>query len=427
MSGRHSPQDAADFHDSPAYTFPPSPWHGKWIWAPDSQPGDGRQVVALRHVLELDAVPESMPARMSAVSRYALWVNGIEVSRGPVRANPRRQPYDDLDLAPHLRPGVNVIAALVWRYDGAKPWWTPLSFLANDLHEGAFVFEAAGIGTGSHWQARALPGWGEEVSDRLSGRGVEHADTRSLPADWLTAAAVDWPRALTRRAVTTGEPGRAEPPSFPGGPLEPRPIGRPDPADVVLRSAGTAGPAHVHLAERIESGTLVVDASGPAGATVTVRVAEFLDADGLPAPSEHDACFAVTLDGTRRTTESLDLYGFRGALVETTAGAVVHELAVRTRTHPASGGTFQSSDPRVDQIWAVGRRTVTLCSSDAYIDCPTREQRAWVGDAVVHQMVDFATSTDWRLARWYPRLAASPRARGRTRACGRWRNVSART
>ena len=60
---------------------------------------------------------------------------------------------------------------------------------------------------------------------------------------------------------------------------------------------------------------------------------------------------------------------------------------------------------------------MSICSLDAYVDCPTREQRAWTGDSVVHQMVDLTTNADWRLARWHPR---SPRRRAPT-ACCRWR------
>ena len=53
-----------------------------------------------------------------------------------------------------------------------------------------------------------------------------------------------------------------------------------------------------------------------------------------------------------------------------------------------------------------------LNSLDAYTDCPTREQRAWVGDAVVHQQVDLATNEDWGLARNYLELSDSPRPDG---------------
>ncbi|HZX05900.1 alpha-L-rhamnosidase C-terminal domain-containing protein, partial [Kribbella sp.] len=57
-------------------------------------------------------------------------------------------------------------------------------------------------------------------------------------------------------------------------------------------------------------------------------------------------------------------------------------------------------------------RTVDLTAHDAYVDCPTREQRAWTGDAVVHQSVDLVANQDWSLARWNPQLSAQPRVDG---------------
>ena len=46
------------------------------------------------------------------------------------------------------------------------------------------------------------------------------------------------------------------------------------------------------------------------------------------------------------------------------------------------------------------------------MDCPTREQRAWTGDGVVHQMVTLAANRDWRLAKRYVELGNSPRSDG---------------
>ena len=128
-------------------------------------------------------------------------------------------------------------------------------------------------------------------------------------------------------------------------------------------------------------------------------------------PEEFGAQF--TFDGSRRSIETFDAYGLRVARVAASAGVTVYAVTVRERLAPVTGAAFfECSDPVLEQIWSVGRRTVSLCSFDAYLDCPTREQRAWTGDAVVHQMVDLTTNADWRLARWYPHLAASPRADG---------------
>src|SRR5438046_3812804 len=101
--------------------FPPGRWRARWIWAPGRV--EGRHSVALRRVVSLDHVPSMVPARLSAVSRYTLYINGAQVSRGPVRADPRRQPYDLVDLTPHLRTGDNVIGVIEWRYDGPTAWW----------------------------------------------------------------------------------------------------------------------------------------------------------------------------------------------------------------------------------------------------------------------------------------------------------------
>ena len=83
-----------------------------------------------------------------------------------------------------------------------------------------------------------------------------------------------------------------------------------------------------------------------------------------------------------------------------------------TTTPSPAKPIFSSSDPELDQLYRAGVRTTELNSFDAFTDCPTREQRAWVGDGVVHQMVHLVANEDWRLARNYVTLGASPRADG---------------
>jgi hypothetical protein len=96
------------------------------------------------------------------------------------------------------------------------------------------------------------------------------------------------------------------------------------------------------------------------------------------------------------------------------AGEVtVRDIAVNESHYPFTGGAgFSSSDPELERLYRAGIRTTELNSFDAFTDCPTREQRAWVGDGVVHQMVHLAANEDWRLARNYVTLGASPRVDG---------------
>jgi hypothetical protein len=70
---------------------------------------------------------------------------------------------------------------------------------------------------------------------------------------------------------------------------------------------------------------------------------------------------------------------------------------------------FECDDPALNKIWRVGARTLELCSTDAFIDCPGREQRAWLGDSYIHALLTYTTNTDWRLVRRHLRICADSR------------------
>jgi alpha-L-rhamnosidase len=57
--------------------------------------------------------------------------------------------------------------------------------------------------------------------------------------------------------------------------------------------------------------------------------------------------------------------------------------SVSTRYPAVAEGAFECSDPLLNRLWEVGRHTVNECMHDAWVDCPGREARQWVGDAVV--------------------------------------------
>jgi len=404
--------------------FAPGRWRASWIWADDAHlPKTVRRHVAMRTTFDqpapaLNDTPERarVRTRMCADSGYALWVNGREVARGPVRINPRRRRYDTLDLGSHLVTGTNTIAVLTCFYGVANAWWMPAPTEHSKIDSGGFVLEAElGDGrwltTDGTWRARLLDGWSSTAGDGTSGRGQELADLASLPDGWHAGGFDDtgWAQAEVLSALGLGEPGRPEPPSYPHGPLEGRPIGWP----TVVRAALEPGAGGTFLAGRVVAGTVELDVEGPAETEITFRTAEHVAPDGSFLPGQEVLGANVVLDGTRRTFETFDTYGLTGLRVVAPDGVTVHSAAVQERLYPVEGDAFfECSDENLNRIWAVGRRTVTLCSFDAYVDCPTREQRAWTGDAVVHQMVDLTTNTDWRLARWHPLLTAGPRPDG---------------
>ena len=94
-----------------------------------------------RKTFMLDHPPDRAPARITADSRYILFVNGRELGRGPIRSQFRRLHYDMYDLAPYLVAGENVIAVHVKYYGQEKAFWMPATPNRTLGRGGVVVFE----------------------------------------------------------------------------------------------------------------------------------------------------------------------------------------------------------------------------------------------------------------------------------------------
>jgi hypothetical protein len=228
-------------------------WRGHWIWteppaissSPFTGPDDAKaraQAHGLfRKSFALEQVPECAPARITADSRYVLFVNGEEVFRGPVRSQPRRMHYDLFDLAPHLKVGENTIAVYVRYYGAANSYWIPAVANMALGKTGVLVFEAnvfasrlddAGwlVSDGS-WKAMTSNAWSEPPAGRGpvgGGVPVEIFDAGSFADGWEQPGFDDsaWGNAAPVPAVHIGGFARTQPPTDPYGPLYPRPIAR---------------------------------------------------------------------------------------------------------------------------------------------------------------------------------------------------------
>ncbi|MCA9916353.1 MAG: alpha-L-rhamnosidase N-terminal domain-containing protein [Anaerolineales bacterium] len=457
-------------------------WRGHWIWVPEEPivPGpafgldphfQAKESHGLfRKTVHLDQVPSRVPARIAADSRYALFVNGEAVYRGPIRSQPRRMHYDLFDLAPFLQPGANVLAVYVRYYGSPKSFWQPAVPNMTLGKSGVMVFEAdfgpAGwIVSDESWKARKSDAWDstwqtEATGHVAGGVPLEVFDARQLPHNWHSADFDDsnWGNAHFVPAMHIGGFARTQPPTDPYGPLFPRPIAQLDgarqqPAHIQTATlTGQIDPAIGDPVRRVEAAlefpaistdestlplTLDIPANGCArlifdmGRIVSGLVQFSLEAPAgtildfsyveipITGPSRFLGQHAGTRYIARGAHDQLQVFdsnGFRYAylVVHGVAGSVIlTDFAVQEHVYPwQEGASFSCSDDELNRIFTAGIRTVQLNSHDAFIDCPTREQRAWVGDSVVHQMVHFATNTDWRLAQHYLTLGNSPRSDG---------------
>jgi alpha-L-rhamnosidase len=457
-------------------------WRGHWIWVPEEtikpgnaftpEPAAGKEAHGLfRKIVQLDSVPERVPARVTADSRYALFVNGQEVFRGPIRSQPRRLYYDLLDLAPYLRVGANALAIYVKYYGTPKSYWMPAVPNMTLGKTGVLVFEAdlgaAGwLASDATWKARKADAWfddggGDHDSPVGSGVPIEVFDAQRFPHNWQAAGFDDssWGTAQVVPAVHIGGFARSQPPTDPYGPLYPRPIAPlggalkmpatlqvetlAEAVDVAIKSpvrrveaalglpiSGTARGAQLPLTVDVPAGgtaRVILDMGGIVSGFVQFELnapaGTMLDLSYVEEPVTGPSRLLGTHAGTRYIARGehdrfqvFDSNGFRYAyiLVHRVQGKVtLQKFAVQEHLYSwQDGASFECDDAELNRIFTAGIRTVQLNSHDAFIDCPTREQRAWVGDGVVHQMVHLATNRDWRLAWHYVTLGNSPRSDG---------------
>lgn len=158
------------------------------------------QVRLFRRVFDWTGGAGSAPVivHVSADSRYVLFCNGVRVCRGPAKGDIHHHFYDTCDLTPHLRPGRNVLAALVMdmsrvahRPSALGPPCSVMTYVGGFLLQGELpgvTGEAARLDTG-------LPGWKVVVdtAHRFQNDGTrfegyhgyfEHLVSKELPTGW---------------------------------------------------------------------------------------------------------------------------------------------------------------------------------------------------------------------------------------------------
>jgi len=185
------------FHD-------PKPFNGQafWIWTrggvtvPVHRPDSPYRTAYFRRGFDVADESAALTVHVSADSRYILYLNGEAVARGPAKGDIRHHFYDTVELGERLRPGRNVLAAVVVSYASSWPHPVQLGAPCSVMTvSGAFVLdgelvEAAGVRslrTDSQWQALADISYGHgaaEGDDQVYAGLCERLDGRTYPRGW---------------------------------------------------------------------------------------------------------------------------------------------------------------------------------------------------------------------------------------------------
>lgn len=418
-------------------------WEAKWIVAAGTDPF-GFGIYHFRKTVELPARPERFVVHVTGDNRYQLWVNGTRVVWGPARGDLNHWRYETVDLAPHLRAGRNVIAAVVWNYSDQAPE-SQITWRTGFLLQGDTKAEHI-LNTDESWKAIRNPAYSSIPFTHAQMRGYyvvgpgERFEGEKHPWGWEQPEFDDasWAKAepVVKDGRASGSPrGSQDSPNR--WLLVPRSIPlmeeRPERLASVRQSSGVTAPpgfpkeavsfaipANTQARLLLDQSYLttaypVLQYSGGAGATIKMGYAEALYNAGARRGDK----------GNRNEIEGKEFVGNYDLIVSSGGSKRVYsplwwrtyrylELTIETKGEPLtiedlSGiytgypferkSRFDAGMPLLSQILDVGWRTARLCAHESYMDCPYYEQLQYGGDTRIQALVSYYTSGDARLAR----------------------------
>lgn len=329
--------------------------------------------------LRLSHKPNSAKARIAADSKYWLWINGklvvLEgcVKRGP---NPHDTYYDDVDIAPYLEKGRNLISVLIWYY-GKDGFSYKMSGKA-----GAFMdckFDDGGqLVSDNSWRAILHPAFstssGKEPNFRLPESNICF-DARKDILGWENTYQDSWPY-----AVEIGSEGSA-----PWNRLRPRIIpmwkdfGLQDYVSTDLRR----GEIMDTLVCRLPYDAQVMPwlkAEAPSGLHVQMFTDTYIigKARELSVRAEY-----VTADGVQMYENKSWMSGNVVYYVYPKNVKIMRVQYRETGYDTEFAGSFSCSDKFYNRLWRKAQRTLYVNMRDTYFDCPDRERAQWAGDEVI--------------------------------------------
>ncbi|MDA3823446.1 MAG: glycoside hydrolase, partial [Bacteroidales bacterium] len=99
-------------HEGKDFSMLKHAWKAQWITHPTESTLD-YGVFNFRKNFEIKSLPKEFIIYVSADNRYRLYVNGVYIVNGPSIGDINNYRYETIDIAAHLKPGKNVIAAEV--------------------------------------------------------------------------------------------------------------------------------------------------------------------------------------------------------------------------------------------------------------------------------------------------------------------------
>ena len=410
----------------------------KWIWT-NPQQTLNRESVFFRKKIRFDKFPEAYPVCISADNRYKLYINGENIAKGPLKSGKEEQYYDVVDIAPFLKAGENIISAHCIHYPndyylGATFRGGPSSITHSC--RGGFLLESPDGQADTNESWLCLEDLSYTFVDpvfAVCAPDFEIIDAGKYPGGWMLSDFDDggWCKA----EVVCGSDGWDSKCMTPIWNLQQRDIPMLSEEEKtfsgISKSEGGVDFSPLLSGERVtvapntecyadfDAGELVtayvyLDALAQAGGQIEMLYCESYYTrcdDGHHRKRRRDNSEGILIgevdklvlaDGRLEYSPFwFRTFRFLRITVKTgDAPVTVSGFKMFHTTYPLDiTAQFNSSDPAMNEMWDISKRTLNCCMHETYEDCPYFEQLQYLMDTTIQTVLNYNLSRDDRLAR----------------------------
>ena len=432
----------------------------RWIW-PGSNIYLHNNFARFRHDFAVPAIPESAPLFITADKAYKLYINGQYVCRGPARGYQSHWPFDEIDVHQYLQQGHNWISVEAYNPGISTFQYLHMgraAFLCAAEWDGVAIYTDEWNG---NWKFGRSPGhavntamltvqmeFQEDFNTTLDNRSwiysADFKDSLISESSWpcegngmpfgqppydtvepreipMLSEEIIVPEKLLVYNKGVSEKGYSTCPNITWhfcekelpkikewcNASELKSNKTTDSLEIEMPVTGTGHFTAVTIdLGQNTPGTQIVEVQGATGN-------EIIDFHNLQYIVDRQPVFVkpsgalIAISNRLRLTqgscqhEFFHITGVRHVVmvVRDASTPLKIKLSWRTALYPFKmQGAFKCSDETLNQIHAICRHTQRVCSIDAYIDTPWREQGQWWGDARIQIRNTIYLDGDMRLA-----------------------------
>lgn len=425
-----------------------------WIWAKSCNLGEQEHpyIMLFRKKIEIEGTPEDGELRISADTRYKLYINDELVETGPSRGDRHVWFYDTISLVSRMRQGSNVLSVAVLRYpeDPEKGNHGMFRTALPGLYITGYVTDDDGrrynLSADSSWKCRRDEQIAFVREEERFAPLIIHEKAQGNPAvfGWR---GVDFDDSTWEKAAPYGREQIRTISCL--SDLKPRTIpylyrksrcfsgimdmkrsshGKEDWLAFLKDEKNLVIPAESEEFIEIDAGEemtgyLKMKFCGGAGSRVSLLYSEAYVMDGVSGPEQvpnkgdrtdfvnghlqgYEDQYTVGGFGTSDMPETFEPFWFRTfRFIQLHIITGEEPLTLRSLDYEETGyplqaaTTVSTSDKSLDAIWEISERTLRRCMHETYEDCPFYEQLQYIMDARLDILYTYAVSADDRLAR----------------------------